>query len=279
MNYPNLKRATYSAFLTSLVFWLLFQLSKIGVIQNASPFAEDPYDAVASFAFQIAMAIALLSLARLVSIQEEDGLRQRAPFILHGILLVEFCVLITLTANLTALVNALPLNLTASMIYIISGMALLTGLFLLTGILWLNARREIGSVPAQPNQHALGQTIRDCWTLITVFAAMIVRHLPVLLPLWNSIDSQARKTARTWNEHLPFADPNEHPWGFAMTFAVLIGLLVMGFIMIGEGVFEGGPKSLAVAFLVAGIFFAGETTAVFLSFLLFGGYLGLRPKL
>jgi hypothetical protein len=258
---------------------MLFQLSKIPAIQGDAPFAEDPYDAVASFAFQIAMAIALLSLARLVSIQNEAGLRQRAPFILRGILLVELCVLVNLITNMIAIVNSLPLVLSVSMIDIFSGMALLTFLFAITGFFWIRAKKEFGKISVQPGQDALAQTIKDCWTLIAVNAAWIVGQIPSLKPIWAWIDSLARRFANAWDKQFAFADPNHHPWGFAMTFAVLGGLLIMAVVLLSERIMEGGPANPLIAFLLAGIFFAGETLAIFLSFLFLGGYLGLRPNL
>jgi hypothetical protein len=274
-----LKRATYSAFITSVVFWLLFQLSKIRVIQSAAPFAEDPYDAVASFAFQIALVVSLLSLARLISIEDENGLRQRAPFILRGILLAELCLLATLTAYFIAIIQALPFTISTSMIFILTGLALLSALVTITGAFWFSARREMGNLSARLGPDALGQTIRDSWKLVTVIALWIVTRIPILKPAWNWIDSLAGGLATAWNKRLPFANPSQHPWGFAMTFAVLIGFALMGIIMLSESLLEGSPENIAIAFLLAGIFFAGETVAVFLSFLLFGGYLGLRPKI
>jgi hypothetical protein len=274
-----LKRATYSASITSVVFWLLFQLSKVRVIQSAAPFAEDPYDAIASFAFQIALVVSLLSLARLISIEDENGLHQRAPFILRGILLAELCILATLAAYLVAIIQVLPLTISTAMIFILVGLAFLSALFTVTGVFWFNARKEIANLPAHLTPDALGQTTHDCWKLVTVIARWVVTRIPILKPVWNWVDSLAGGLATAWNKRLPFANPNQHPWGFAMTFAVLIGIAVMGIIMLSESLLEGGPENIAIAFLLAGIFFVGETVAVLISFLLFGGYLGLRPKI
>lgn len=279
MNISSLKRATHSAFITSMVFWLLFLLSKISAIGNISPFAEDPYDAVASFAFQIAIVIALLSLARLVSIKNENGLRQRSIFILRGILLVELCVLATLITDLIAIAQVLPLTISSPMIFLSAGLALLSLLFVISGILLIQAWQELGNISSELPKDALGQTIRDCWTLVTIISTWFVSYSPFLKPAWNWVDSIAHKLADTWTKQIPFANPDQHPWGFAMTFAGFVGFLVMVIIMVSEGFSEGGPANLTIAFLLTGIFFAGETIAIFLSFLFFGGYLGLRPKL
>jgi len=275
----SLKPAVYSAFTTSLIFWLLFQLSKTRSIQNASPFANDPYDAVGSFGFQIAVAAGLLTLARLVSVRDQDGLRHRAPFILHGIVLVEVCVLGTLGADAIAIARAWPLPASRVLEFQFIGLGILGLLILTTGALLIRAWNDYGSIPARPARDALGQTIRDCWTLVCVLVASFIRWLPFLKPFWSWIDSAAHKVAHGWQQRLPLADPDLHPWGFAAAFTLIGGALLMAGIMISEAISEGGPSSPPIALLLVLIFFTGEAAAIFLSFLLFGGYLGLRPKM
>lgn len=279
MEIASLKHATYVAFITSITFWLLFQLSKISAISNISPFAEDPYDAVPSLAFQIAVAIGLLSLARLVSIKDENGLRQRAPFILRGILLVELAVLIALVTDFIAIAQAWPLTISTPMMFLLGGLSLLTALFIITSILLAKAWTEFRNLPIEPSQNALGETIRDCWTLVTVIAMWFVAHLPFLKPIWNRIDALAHKIANTWNQRLPFANPDIHPWQFAMTFSVIVGIIIMSVIMISETIWEGSFAGPMIAILIAGIAFSVEISATLLTFLFFGSYLGLRPKL
>jgi hypothetical protein len=279
MTSPSLRTVTYSAFLTSVIFWLLFQSSKIPPIQAVAPFANDPYDAVASFAFQIALAIALLSIARLASIRDEQGLRQRATFIMHGILLVVACVVITLVTDLSAMAQAWPWTWSTPVVTLLAGLILLSLLTVITGILLARAHRELGNILTVPASDVLAQAIGDCWTLVAVIATGVVLHVPFLKPFWNWIDSLAHRIAAAWNERLPFADPSTHPWIFALTFAVLLGFVVMGIILISERIKEGGPPNPMIGFLLAGIFFGGETIAILLSFLFLGGYLGLRPQI
>jgi len=279
MEIASLKHATYVAFITSIMFWLSFQLSKISAISNINPFAEDPYDAVPSLAFQIAVAIGLLSLARLVSIKDENGLRQRAPFILRGILLVELAVLITLVTDFIAIAQAWPLTISTPMMFLLGGLSLLTALFIITSILLAKAWTAFKNLPIELSQNALGETIRDCWTWVTVIAVWFVAHLPFLKPIWNRIDSLVHKIANTWNQRLPFANPSIHPWQFAMTFSVIAGIIIMSVIMISETIWEGSFASPMIAVLIAGIAFSLEISAILLTFLFFGSYLGLRPKL
>jgi len=275
----SLKYATISAFITSGVFALLFQLSKIRAIQNAAPFADDPFDAVASFAFQIALAVGLLSLARLVSIKNEKGLRQRLPFILHGIWMVVLCVAITLLVDFASVARAWPLPASAPSALLLAGLALLTLLAANTGGLLARAQREAGRLPAEPVPGALGGALEDCWRLVGLIPTWLIARLPRLKPGWEWVDSLARRIARAWSRRLPFADPYRHPWNFALLFAILLGLAIMGAILVSEAIVEGGPRNLSIGLLLAGIFFGGEMLAILLCFLFFGSYLGLRPRI
>ena len=62
---PSLKRASLSLLALSIAFCLFFEASKHQpLLSNGNPFAEDPYDAVGSFAIQYAVFISALSLLR-----------------------------------------------------------------------------------------------------------------------------------------------------------------------------------------------------------------------
>jgi hypothetical protein len=279
MTHSSLRCATLSAFASSLTFWLFFQLTKIRAIQAVTPFAHDPYDAVASFAFQIAVLVGLLSLARLVSTRDESSFHPRAKFILRGILLVELTLAVAIVTDFIAIILAWPLTFSAPMIFLLAGLGVVTALFFVTGYLLLRAWREPANLLTEAPADALGQTIRDCWTLVTFIAIWIIIRLPLLKPLWQWVDSTARKLANGWNRRLPFSNPDLHPWQFAVTFAVLAGLVITTAIMVSESIAEGGPASLPILFLLIGIFLGGEIVTILLGFLLFCGYLGLRPKL
>ena len=46
----------------AVVFYLFFQVNKGGPFRDINPFGNDPYDAVGSFAFQIALLVGFLGL-------------------------------------------------------------------------------------------------------------------------------------------------------------------------------------------------------------------------
>jgi hypothetical protein len=273
MSLASLKRATITAFITALVFYTLFQLSKIPTISNVSPFADDPYDIVPSIAFQIALLAALLSLARLASIRDELGMRQRARLILHGILLVELSLVATLLTDGIAIGTNLPLVFSTPLAFLFIGLGLLVALAVVQGYLLVKDWRELRPVAYQPVENPLGLTIRDCWTLVALVAGWVANPAARLKSLWQHVDNLVHKTGRAWQLKLPFIDPDYHPWRFALLVACAMGILIFLGMILGEGL----PPSFSVGVKVFFVFFSIEMVAVLSGFALFGRFLGLRP--
>jgi hypothetical protein len=269
----SLKRSTITAFITSLVFYVLFQLSKIPAISIASPFAEDPYDAVASIAFQGALLTALLSLARLASIKDELGMRQRARLILHGILLAELSLVATMLADGIAIVTHLPLVFSTPLAFLFAGLGLLVALAVVQGYLLVKVWRELRTVVYQPAENPLGLTIHDCWTLVALVAGWVANPAARLKSLWRHVDVLVHKAGRAWQLKLPFIDPDYHPWRFVLLVACAMGILIFLGMIFGEGL----PPSFSVGLKVFFVFFSIEMVAVLSGFALFGRFLGLRP--
>jgi hypothetical protein len=269
----SLKRSTITALITSMVFYILFQLSKNPVISGVSPFAEDPYDIMPSIAFQIALLAALLSLARLAGIHDDLSLHQRGRLILHGILLVEMSLVATIITDGIAIVTNLPLVFSAPMAYLYSGLVLLIILAIANGYLLVKAWRDLQPVVYLQVENPLGIAIRDCWTLVATLAGWVTRPAAGLKSLWRQVDTLARKTGRTWQRKLPNVDPDCHPWRFAVLAAGMAGVLIFVGLIVGEGL----PPSFMVGVKVFLVFFSIEMTAVLAGFALFGRYLGLRP--
>jgi hypothetical protein len=74
---------------------------------------------------------------------------------------------------------------------------------------------------------------------------------------------------------LDWINPRFHSWRFFLLVALAAGIGLAT----AHGVLEGPPDNLRTAILVSSIFIGFETAAVLLSFLIFGGLLGLRPPL
>ncbi len=89
-----------------MALYLFFMANKRGPLGEISPFADDPYDAVGSFAFQLALLVGALSYGRALRLREDPGLAPSsgalARLILRGDLLVLFAILATLLADTLA---------------------------------------------------------------------------------------------------------------------------------------------------------------------------------
>jgi hypothetical protein len=269
----SLKCSTFTTFTAALVFYVIFQLSKIPSISRVSPFADDPYDVVPSITFQIALLAALLSLARLASIHDDLNLRQRAKLILNGILLVELSLVATLITDGIAIVTSLPLIYSTSLAFLFTGLGILVVLAIVNGYLLIRVWGELRSVSYQPVENPMGMTIRDCWTLVESVAGWVTRPAAGLNSFWQQVDILVRKTGRAWQRNLPEVDPDCHPWRFAALVASMAGILIFMGLIVGEGL----PPSFQVGVKVFLVFFGIEMAAVLAGFALFGRYLGLRP--
>jgi len=139
----------------ALLFFAFFQIGKTSPFREANPFSEDPYDAVGSFAIQLALFAGILSYARALRILDAPGRAAIARLVLRGDLLV--LVSISATVITDALAEALDPRPQS-----FGGNALLTGLVflsILTVIGALRLRRAAASLvsPAPPSD----LTLRD----------------------------------------------------------------------------------------------------------------------
>lgn len=103
-------RLKVNAFLTlvlAVLFYAFFQISKHNTaLAQVNPFAEDPYDAVGSFGVQFALFAGLLCLIRAFRpYQSADTLKNQELLLLRGEYLLCLSVVITLAADIVALIR------------------------------------------------------------------------------------------------------------------------------------------------------------------------------
>ncbi|HZO71689.1 MAG TPA: hypothetical protein VFB60_05760 [Ktedonobacteraceae bacterium] len=91
----------------AVLFYAFFQISKHNTaLSQVNPFADDPYDAVGSFGVQFALFAGLLSLVRAFRpYQSIDALKNQELLLLRGEYLLCLSVMITLAADIVALVR------------------------------------------------------------------------------------------------------------------------------------------------------------------------------
>lgn len=100
---------------------------------------------------------------------------------------------------------------------------------------------------------------------------MVLTPVLRIFPQIKSIDLWLKKKA----ERFAWLSPSTHPWRFVICFGIALGLLIP----VAEFLKEGSPEHYQIALLVIAIFILGELGATLLGFLMFGGFLGLRPPL
>jgi hypothetical protein len=99
-----LQRDALRMLATALVFCFFFQATKhLSAWARVNPFAEDPYDAIGSFAVQFAVFVALLSIIRVVRVGSFPLDDRAQRLIARGDLLCVAAVMLTLLGDCVAL--------------------------------------------------------------------------------------------------------------------------------------------------------------------------------
>lgn len=253
-------------FLTSILFYLFFQVNKISPFVDSNPFADDPYDAVGSIAIQVALLISLLSYARVIR-WRDNLIQDKTRLVVHGNILVLAAIFITLCFDGVAeLLVPVPASVWRNLLLIeLVAMFLLTCVCVIT--LWL-VFRFVPSPPPPPNLTP-ADAIDDLWSLVRVPVVRAASIFPARMVEWAKRFESDRLFAR-----LQWLDPRKHPWRFMGAAGLLIGLAIW---LVGFQ--EGLPPSLGIGLLLLGIDISVELVATMLGFAIFGGYLGLRPPL
>ncbi len=269
MNHQIIKRLhhfTALILVTTIVFYLFFQINKRTPFVDANPFAVDPYDAVGSIAIQLALFTGLLTYSRVLRWRDDPTQAGKARLILHGNILALATIFTTLCADtLAEILQPMPASVWGYILRIeLSGMFLLT--FVCGFALWI-AFRGVPTVPS-PTDLTPADAIDDLWSLVRVPVLKASVVFPSRLVGWIKSFNSDRLFKRT-----PWIDPRQHPWRFVCGVGLLVGMMVWL-----AGFQEGLPPSLGIGLLMAGIFISVELVAILTGFALFGGYLGLRPK-
>jgi hypothetical protein len=261
----RIHRVTALVTLTGILFCLFFQLAKGKPFRDINPFGEDPYDAVGSFAIQIALLIGLLTYARALCLRCDPAQANKARLIFRGNVLVLFAIGSALLVDWVAeIVQPFPPSYWGNVLLI--GLA---AMFLLSVACVLALVAAFWRLPMAVPPHDLtpADGIDDLWALVRVPVVHLGAVLPHGFVEWVKRFCSDRLFAR-----VPWLDPRIHPWRFAG----LLGLLVGVGLAVAQ-LQEGFPPSLWLGLMVAGVFISVEAAATLVGFAILGGYLGLRP--
>jgi hypothetical protein len=261
----RIHRLTALVLLAAFVFYLFFQVNKGSPFVEANPFANDPYDAVGSMAFQVALLIGLLTYARVLRWRDDPMQETKGRLILRGNILVLAAIFVTLCADAVAeIVQPMPPSYWKEVLRVELGL-----MFLLTlgcGLtLWVSFRGVRTAPP--PSDLTPADCLDDLWSLVRI---SVVRAGAIFPPAW--VEWVRHFNSDKLFARAPWIDPRHHSWRFACA----VGLLVGAGLTLAQ-LQEGLPPSLGIGLLVVGIFVSVEFVATLVGFAIFGGYLGLRP--
>lgn len=263
----RIHRITALILLITILFSLFFQISKAGPSRETNPFLNDPYDAVGSIAVQVALFVSFLSYARALRWSNDPAQEPKARLILRGDILVLMAIFITLCTDLAAeFAVPMPDSYGGAILRVELG-----GMFFLILVCGLQLWKAIKAVPtmAPPSDLSLADAIDDLWSLVQVPVMRAGSLLPASISGWIQNLNSDRIFAR-----LHWIDPRRH----ALRFVALAGLFAGVLLMLGQ-LQEGLPPNLSLGLLVTGIFISVEFVATMLGYIIFGGYLGLRPRI
>jgi hypothetical protein len=266
LNSKRIHRVTALIFFTAIIFYLFFQVNKRSPFVEANPFANDPYDAVGSIAFQVALLISLLSYARVLRMRDDKS-QSKERLILHGNIFVLATIFFTLISDSVAeFVRRLPPSVWVSALRLELGL-----MFILTIVCGLALWAVFRGIPtvSPPSDLTPADAIDDLWSLVRVPVVIAKSIFPPAMVEWVN-----RFSSDLLFAHFPWVNPRLHPWRFTAGIGLLVGVL-----LVIAQLQEGPPPSLAIGVLLAGIFISVELVATLLGFAIFGGYLGLRPAL
>lgn len=259
-------RVTALITLAGVIFYIFFQINKGGPFRDINPFGEDPYDAIGSFAFQVALLIGILTYARALRLNSDPAQVDKIRLILRGNGLVLFALGITLVADAVAeIVRPLQSSYWGNVLLTELGL-----MFLLTTICIIAQLVVFRRIqPAAPPRNLTpADGIDDLWTLVRFPVTRFGTALPSAFVDWVKRFNSDYLFAR-----IPRVNPRIHPWRFACALGLLTGVgLTVAQLQ------EGSPPSLIIGLVLAGIYISGEFIATLVGFTIFGGYLGLRPN-
>jgi hypothetical protein len=267
LSIKRIHRVSALILLAEFLFYLFFQINKRSPFVEANPFAVDPYDAVGSIAIQVASLISLLTYARMIRWRNDPN-QDKGRLILRGNILVLATIAITLLTDLVAeILRPMPSSVWVNILRLELGLMFLVTI--ICGVQVWVVFRGVSTTSSWSNLTP-ADAIDDLWSLVRVPVMKARAIFPPAIVGWGSRFTSDRLFAR-----VGWLDPRKHPWRFTTAMGFLVGVLLVVLTQFQEG----SPPSLAIGLLVAAIYISVELVAILTGFVLFGGYLGLRPTL
>jgi hypothetical protein len=272
-----LLRSALLTFISSLIFWGFFQISKSPNFAAVNPFADDPVDAIGSIAVQVASAVSLLTLARAARVNHRPVSTYKDRLIVRGNSVALLAIAITLVADLSAELQHPTWNESLWGMVLIGGLGAVALSTCAAILITITAARRLKAEQSSASMNeagSLAEALDDLWALVRTILAWLGRHLPWLNRPSCWIENLGNRLFE-WLMNWPFIGPRIYPWRFCAAVALAVGVALA----VAHGLEEGLPGNLALAVVVSSIFIGVEFVAVLIGYLTLGGFLGLRPPL
>ncbi len=149
--------------------------------------------------------------------------------------------------------------------YLLIGLGVVALFTFLDGILFIKGVLHAHRLPETSTaSSSLGEALCDVYL-------MVLSPVSRIFPQIKHVDQWLKNKAAG----VAWISSSSHPWRCVVGVGMVLGLLIP----VVESLKEGLPARIQLALLVTAIFILGELGATLLGFLLFGGFLGLRPPL
>ena len=273
----SLLKATLLTLTAAAAFGAFFQLSKQPIFATVNPFAEDPVDAIGSIAVQIAAFAALLTLARVARFTQEPS-DYRRHLILRGNFLTVAVIAITLLADTVLEIQQPSWGVSMWGQLLVLGLIVSAALASVAGAATFRAWQQTRSLPlpidGSDHPEALAETLDDLWLLVCVILHWFERIISILRWPLSWIEKIGAIVLDKVDD-LPLVGARRHPWRFCVLVSLGAGMALSMMHVLHEGI----PENIITAIMIAGFLIVAEFTVVVLGFVIFGGFLGIRPRL
>jgi hypothetical protein len=267
-------------------------------LTRVAPFVEDPYDAVGSFAVQLALAAALLTLWRSWRRVRRGDSGEQTTYLVRGAVVTVLAVHVTAVGDFVAMCRHLDAWMKSAAG---KGLAALLAVVLVATAAAAVSISRSGRIPGLPSR-------RRAWTRLAAITSATVWALVLYPEGWRRSVPGAILTAlfgmslvfiaawamtrallprdlgrhRVLLDDLPAAlgsprtlpgwlSPRLHPWRWIVPMALVGGIAVAAIEALGEGL----PRIASRAALLVGILVGIEASGILLGCALFGRVLGL----
>jgi hypothetical protein len=255
------RRAANAAALAVVAFWALFVFSaELPAVRAHSPWAEDPYDVVVSFAAFLVPLVAVLTFVRCQRWRRPAAMPAPAVRqVLRGVGVALVAIATTIVADVAALVAGTRKEMWGPWFGSLVGLLALTGLLTLgaatlVALAWWRSRRcYVAGEAANPAGE--DDVLDDVLALSIDVGTIVRRRFP---PLGEALVTGARRAETALRSSR--LSPRRHPSAFCFVAAGLLGAAFSSWHSLLEGLPSDPTLALRVWLLYAGVLAIGIVT-------------------